>query len=176
MALDAEPFSLVEREGFTRLIRSLAPQYPLPNGEYFSKNMMPRVNEALRGKIREILSTAWFISFTTDIWTEETNNESFMSLTGHCLSPEDMRREVFTLQAKHSTNSTAHDISEALSDAMAEWNIPNEKVHIVLRDDAANVNPGTSMLMTLNFSNHKLSYVDFFVCRSHGRRKCRLLR
>ncbi|XP_011632256.1 zinc finger BED domain-containing protein 4-like [Pogonomyrmex barbatus] len=37
MTLDAEPFALVERKGFQRLIKYLAPQYPLVEHIFLKK-------------------------------------------------------------------------------------------------------------------------------------------
>ncbi|XP_025263095.1 LOW QUALITY PROTEIN: zinc finger BED domain-containing protein 4 [Camponotus floridanus] len=39
MALDAEPFALVERKGFQRLMNYLAPQYPLLVEHIFPKKL-----------------------------------------------------------------------------------------------------------------------------------------
>lgn len=148
MALDAEPSSLVEREGFTRLIRYLAPQYPGPSRTYFSQNVMPKIYDKLRTTIKKKLATAAYISFTTDIWTATTNNESFISLTGHCLSSENMQREVFTLEAKHfPVSHTGYNISEILTNALAEWDIPDEKIHIIVRDNATNMVAGTNLMV-----------------------------
>jgi len=53
MALDAEAFALVERKGFERLMKYLAPQYPLPCRTYFSQKIMPQLYENLKTRIRE---------------------------------------------------------------------------------------------------------------------------
>ena len=39
IALDCHPFSLVEDEGFTRLLRELEPRYSLPSRRYFTENI-----------------------------------------------------------------------------------------------------------------------------------------
>lgn len=146
MALDAEPFAFVEREGFSRLIQHLAPQYPMPSRTYFSQNVMPKLYEKLRSTIQKTLATAAYISFTTDIWTATTNNESFISLTGHCLSTENMQRVVYALEAQHFPDShTDCNISEVLNDCLEKWDLPNEKIHVIVRDNAANMIAGTSM-------------------------------
>lgn len=78
MALDAEAFALVEQKGFERLMKYLALQYPLPCRTYFSQKIMPQLYENLKTRIREKLSTATNISFSTDIWICSVNNEAFI--------------------------------------------------------------------------------------------------
>lgn len=83
MTLDAEPFTLVEREGFSNLMKHLVPRYSLLSRTYFSRTLMPEIYKEIRTQMEAKLSTAKYISFTTDIWTSSVNNESFISLTAH---------------------------------------------------------------------------------------------
>ena len=53
MAKDAEPFRLVEREGFKDLIGLLAPSYVLPSRTYFSRTLMPKMYDEKRSSIAE---------------------------------------------------------------------------------------------------------------------------
>ncbi|XP_046753087.1 zinc finger BED domain-containing protein 4-like [Diprion similis] len=162
IALDAEPFALVEREGFGRLIRHLAPQYPLPSRTYFSQNVMPNIYEKLRSTIQQTLTRAAYISFTTDIWTATANNESFISLTAHCLSSENMQWEVYALETKHFPDShTGYNISEVLNYALERWNVPNEKIHVIVRDNAANMIAGTNLMVaeSVGCFIHSLQFV-----------------
>ncbi|XP_039311284.1 zinc finger BED domain-containing protein 4-like [Solenopsis invicta] len=147
MALDAEPFALVERKGFQRLIKYLAPQYPLPCRTYFSEKIMPRLYENLKTCIKEKLITAINISFSTDIWTSPANNESFISLTAHFIRSDDMHREILVLSAKHFPDShTGFNIGQILNDVMEEWHISSSQIHLILRDNACNMIIGTDML------------------------------
>ena len=48
IALDCHPFSLVEDEGFTRLLRELKPRYSLPSRRYFTENIVTNLFERLK--------------------------------------------------------------------------------------------------------------------------------
>lgn len=146
IALDAEAFALVERKGFERLMKCLAPQYPLPCRTYFSEKIMPQLYENLKTRIREKLTTAPNISFSTDIWTCSANNEAFISLTAHFIRSDVMRRETYVLNAKHFPGShTSVNIVQILNDVMEEWHISSSQIHLILRDNALNMIVGTSM-------------------------------
>lgn len=146
MALDCEPFALVEREGFIRLLKHLAPQYPLPCRTYFSQKVMPEIFEKLNTTVKEKLSKVAFASFTTDIWTCSTNNESFISLTAHCINTADWNREIFVLSVKHFPIShTGFNISQILNDALEDWEIDFSKFHVIVTDNASNMVSGISI-------------------------------
>lgn len=144
MALDAEPFALVEREGFRRLIHSIAPKYPLPCRTYFSRKVMPEYCKELKRKVKEKLKLADYISFTTDIWTNSSNNEAFISLTAHYIVPEDYKQEIVTLATRHFPDShTGSNIAEMLIQIFEEWELKHQQLHVILRDNASNIVIGT---------------------------------
>jgi hypothetical protein len=43
IALDIQPFSLVEDEGFVRLIKLLQPKYTIPSRPHFSQKLLPEM-------------------------------------------------------------------------------------------------------------------------------------
>ena len=49
MALDCQPFSVVEDHGFVRLLNYLQPRYQVPGRKYFSSTMIPQLNERHTG-------------------------------------------------------------------------------------------------------------------------------
>lgn len=149
IALDAEAFTLVERKGFERLIKYLAPQYPLPCRTYISEKIMPQLYENLKTRIREKLAAATYISFSTDIWTCSANNEAFISLTAHFIR-NDMQREIYVLSAKHFPgNHTGVNIGQILNEIMEEWHISSNQIHLILRDNASNMIIGTGMYLQI---------------------------
>lgn len=107
---------------------------------------MPQLYENLKTRIREKLSAATNISFTTDIWTCSINNEAFISLTAHFIRSDDMRREIYVLSAKHFPSShTGVNIAQILSSVMEEWHINSNQIHLILRDNASNMIVGTGL-------------------------------
>ena len=71
MALDNQPFSMVEDDGFIELMAHMQPRYMLPSRRYFSDTMLPQVYEKLKALVEQDLAepNGKYVSFTSDIWT-----------------------------------------------------------------------------------------------------------
>ena len=80
ICMDIQPFSIVEDDGFIRLISNLEPRYKLPDRKYFSSTLIPQFYKDLKTKITESIAKT-HLSFTSDVWTCSVNNKSFISLT-----------------------------------------------------------------------------------------------
>ncbi|KAJ8930276.1 hypothetical protein NQ314_016943, partial [Rhamnusium bicolor] len=83
IALDNQPYTLVTDRGFNRLMETLQPHYKIPSRKYFTDTVIPDVCNSCRAKVLENISAAEFISVTTNMWTSDVNNNSFISLTAH---------------------------------------------------------------------------------------------
>ena len=150
IALDAEPYSLVEREGFKNLMKHLAPRYVMPHRTYFSNTVIPQIYDNLSNQLLEELQKAKYLSFTTDIWTSSVNNESFIGLTAHFIDEIDFTSKSYVLNCKHFFGShTGESIAEMLNITMERWNIYPERVHLIVRDNAANIILGTGKLFKI---------------------------
>ena len=90
MALDNQPFTMVEDDGFIELMAHLQPRYLLPSRRYFSDTMLPRVYDELKDRVKKELSEPHgsYISFTSDIWTCSSSKEAFISLSGHWIKQD----------------------------------------------------------------------------------------
>lgn len=140
MTLDAEPFALVEREGFSKLLKYIVPRYNLPSRTYFSRTLMPEIYKEIRAQVEAKLCTAKYISFTTDIWTSSVNNELFISLTVHYISADTFQKEIYTLTVKHfPVSHTGGNIADIINNIMEEWNLSIDQIHVIVRDNAANM-------------------------------------
>lgn len=73
IAIDSQPFSIVDDIGFTRLIKLLKPNYELPSRKYFSTNIIPEMHSKVLTKIEKRINEASNVSFTTDIWTNNAD-------------------------------------------------------------------------------------------------------
>ena len=82
MALDSQPFSIVEDAGFLRLLANVCPKYVMPSRKYFSEKIIPDIFSTIRTKLHEEIhpqGDKFPISFTTDIWTREAGGDSLIS-------------------------------------------------------------------------------------------------
>ncbi|XP_053154471.1 zinc finger BED domain-containing protein 4-like [Hemicordylus capensis] len=86
LALDNQPFALVERAGFRRLLNLVAPQYQIPSRATFSRHVVPSLYWACREKVEVQLREAepqTVLHFTSDLWTSRSGEHTFFSLTAH---------------------------------------------------------------------------------------------
>jgi hypothetical protein len=142
IAVDIQPISIVENQGFKRLMGKVCPNYNIPSRKYFAEVILPDIYTKLFAKIKDLVSASNYLSLTTDIWTATTANKAFISLTAQWLSPNfELNRAV--LRVKHFPEShSALNISEELHTCLNSFDIPFTKVHVVLRDKGANMVAG----------------------------------
>ena len=144
MAYDAEPFALVERPGFKQLVQTMATEYTIPSRTYFSQSLLPKQYNALKKQVQDLLNDAVYVSYTTDIWTNDCSNAAFISLTAHFIEKDSMQQKTFTLSVRSFPEShTGENIRAVIQDMIDEWDI-SKKSHVIIRDNAANMKAGLS--------------------------------
>lgn len=142
IALDNEPLSMVDRVGFNRLMHKAVPRYKIPSRTFMTENIVPDIYDRIIKKMMENISKAAVVSVTSDIWTCDHNNESFLSFTAHWISP-DFKPEHGVLAIKPFSGShTGENIANELKVIAARWNIPLNKIHVVVHDSGANMVKG----------------------------------
>ena len=82
MALDNEPFTMVNHIGFVCLLNLLEPRYQLPSDKYFSETLIPEMYQKVALKVKNDVSSTSYVSLTTDVWSSVAQ-DSYISLTCH---------------------------------------------------------------------------------------------
>lgn len=141
IAADCQPFSVVEDIGFSRLMQKVKPNYTLPSRRYFSEKIVPAIYTKVLKKVNIIINESENISFTTDIWTSSSNH-SFISLTAHCVNNKFERKVLVLRVAPFSGSHTAARIAEVIESVMVDFKIPSYKIHVIVRDNGANIVKG----------------------------------
>lgn len=86
IALDCQPFTIVEDPGFVRLLYELQPRYNIPSRKYLVNNILPQVYSSIEYRVKCAISNVPFLTFTTDAWSSEGAVASLLSLTAHWLT------------------------------------------------------------------------------------------
>ncbi|KMQ83615.1 zinc finger bed domain-containing protein 4-like protein [Lasius niger] len=133
LAVDNESISMVERPGFTRLMKKTLPQYKIPSRLYFTDKIIPDIYNKMVAKIKKMLAETNAISVTTDMWTCMHNSASFLSFTAHWLTCQfELKHAV--LNIKHFEGQhTGQNISSALLEIPNFWEIDLSKIHVVVQ-------------------------------------------
>ena len=92
IALDLQPFSIVEDVGFVRLIQQLEPRYKLPSRRYITESVIPHISMGMTTVVRRMITDVDYISLTADIWSTEISNDSLLSLTAHWVTNDFEKR------------------------------------------------------------------------------------
>ena len=140
IALDDQPFSIVEDRGFRRLIEHIEPRYSLPSRCYFSDISLPALHEVIATHIHKLLDNVTDISFTMDIWSSNASQMSMLSLTAGLMWIDHNFEKRAVLQAQEIAGSHTGATNASAFDCMfAQWKIKKDNVHVVLRDNARNM-------------------------------------
>ncbi|KAK0401961.1 hypothetical protein QR680_016066 [Steinernema hermaphroditum] len=141
VAVDSEPFCIVERRGFVNLLKILAPWYNVRSRTSVSRTDIPNLYEEYKKRIQDRLESAKFVSFTSDSWTSEDNRHSLLSVTAHWIGcePEGTQNSrvlgVLPIEGRH----TADNLSSLLSNCIAEFlgSERADRCHLIVRDAAS---------------------------------------
>jgi len=136
IAVDSEPFTLVDHIGFTRLMKLVEPRYKLPSDKYFSEKLIPEMYGKVCEKVKVLVSEADHVSITTDVWSSVAQ-DSYISLTCHYISADFERQQVCLHAAPFNDRHTGEHIATMLTNCLQSWNLA-EKLHVVVRDNGSN--------------------------------------
>jgi len=80
IAVDVQPYSVVEDVVFQNVVTTLEPRYTVPSRKYFSTKITPELYDSTRERVQLAVNAAKAISFTIDTWTEPNTTESNVAL------------------------------------------------------------------------------------------------
>ncbi|KAH6923494.1 hypothetical protein HPB50_001956 [Hyalomma asiaticum] len=129
VALELQPYSVVEDQGLKELMTEAVLNYRLPLCTMPSRTLVLRSFDDTRKKVKDELSSAFeggtsAVTFTSDMWTSHAN-ESYVSFTCHVLTPS-FRMKQFMLNTRHmAVSHFAENIAQMLLEMRVEWEIPD---------------------------------------------------
>ena len=139
IAVDDQPFSMVEMRGFRHMMHVAVPRYVLPSRHTITHTQLPKLHSTVKTHIQGLLQNITFVSFTTDIWSSSVTPMSLISLTAQWIQ-DDFTRQNAILHAKQFRGShTGAAIAAVFEEMLQNWGIPKSSVHVVVRDSGANM-------------------------------------
>lgn len=139
VALDNQPFSIVQDAGFTKLVEFLEPRFTMPNRRYLTDVCLPELYSVVYNHVEKLIVDAVYISFTTDIWSSSVSQVSMLSLTAQWLDKDFALKKAVLHSQECRGSHTAEAIASAFEGMFERWGIPKENVHVVVRDNARNM-------------------------------------
>lgn len=131
------PFDVVSGDGFRNLLKTFDKNYNMPHRKTVTRKSDSRfisVAEYLKNKI----SCAKWVSITSDIWTEQYNTKSYLSLTVHFINNKRMESVTVALKPLNSSH-TADNIKNNVKEILNEWNLSGEKIVCAITDGGPNI-------------------------------------
>ncbi|KAJ8346731.1 hypothetical protein SKAU_G00281320 [Synaphobranchus kaupii] len=117
---DLRPYSVVENEGFRRMLTTLEPRYEVPSRRYFTDKAIPALYAETRAKVEDALQSAERVALTCDGWTSRAT-ESYVTITAHFIDNNwELQSYVLQTRVMHESHTGAH-MAEVLEKATVEW-------------------------------------------------------
>jgi len=166
IALDYQPYSIVDDRGFKNLLNTLESKYKLPTRQYLSSTVIPQLYSTLVSKLKDEINSDLVylrsISFTFDIWTSAAQ-QPYISLTTHYLSKQFKLKNKTLGCSLFSGEHSGKNIFFKIKNMVQEWNIDivNSDISIfMVTDSARNMKSAFSNFNENNNLNH-------FFCAAH---------
>lgn len=115
IALDLQPFSVVDDTGFRRLLKALDPSYVLPNRKTISNTLVPQLYSKIKEEVMVKISKASAVCLTTDCWTSRTTT-CFMAVTCHFIDESftlsSFLLDCFSFTERHTADNLAAELKK----------------------------------------------------------------
>uniref|UniRef100_A0A8D2LGI3 HAT C-terminal dimerisation domain-containing protein n=1 Tax=Varanus komodoensis TaxID=61221 RepID=A0A8D2LGI3_VARKO len=141
LAVDMQPFSYVESEGFLRLMATAQPRWKVPGRTFFATKAVPELSKVVSRAVRQVVacSVGRTVHISIDTWATRPV-ATYLSVTGHWVAD-------FSggLSRRHATLSVCafegpcspEDICHKLREVLQDW-LHDLKTGGVVSDDGAN--------------------------------------
>ncbi|CAH1997741.1 unnamed protein product [Acanthoscelides obtectus] len=115
------------------------PQFKVPNRTSFTR-LLDLKYDCVAANVREKLSKTKNITLTMDVWTDTMQTRSFLGLTVHYCSDNEIELAsstlgVIELQERH----TGQYLADELVNIYRMWNIKKENISAIVTDSGANI-------------------------------------
>ena len=109
----------------------------MPSRKYVTEIILHKIYTGIKKELFKLVHApdVEYFSFTTDVWSTNVVSHSLLSLTGHWID-ENFQKIFAVLAVEELLDSTLEIILNAL---LMEWKIEKAQVHLVLLDNASNM-------------------------------------
>ena len=139
IALDYQPFSLVDDVEFNHLVSALEPHHVIPSRRYITETIMPKLHENCKKGVECQHKGVQHFSFTSDLWSTTVSVNPLMNLTAHWVTDDFVRKRAVLHAQSFEGSHTGDQIHRKFQDMLTHWGIQEHQIHMVLRDNGANM-------------------------------------
>lgn len=166
IAVNLQPFKVVEQVEFKKLVHSLDSRYVIPCRKTIKNDVIIRFTDCKKDIYTYLNSFTSKIALTTDIWTCSITRQSYLGITIHFITNFwEMKKcliDIVLLQDSHSSSLIVNQILSTLE----EFNI-NDRVISLTTDNGGNmVACGRDLAIELDKEFSNLSF-NHYRCAAH---------
>ena len=138
IALDMQPFYIVERKGFREMLQMFDPKYKLPSRKHFVDVEIPKLFTEMKCKVLHCLSDhVEYFAATTDLWTSAASHP-YLNFTVHFIN-KDWKLQCFCLDTiPLFSDHTGQNIADAIQDILLNWILESGNLLITTTDNGSN--------------------------------------
>ena len=137
---DLRPYSVVENEGFCRMLHTLEPRYDIPCRKYFTEKAVPALYAETKAKVENALQSAERVALTM----RGLPTESFVTITAHFIHEWELQSYVLQTRVM-SESHTGANMAEVIRNATVEWKLTG-KDPAVVTDNASNMTVAVELI------------------------------
>ncbi|KAK6028456.1 BED zinc finger [Ostertagia ostertagi] len=163
----ALPSSFVESPGFRNLISVISPRFHLKPRVHFTENSLNALYDEYITKMRTMLNSALFVSFSADVRVLPAGKDSLVTFTVHFIDDRMVPRFATVSANLFYGLPTPEQTRALLAKALNSFAISQEKVHILVEHWPIPATATSTYVKHLGDFSQKLQKVRFFsLCRS----------
>ncbi|KAL5710386.1 Ulp1 peptidase [Ranunculus cassubicifolius] len=129
------PFTMVDHEYFRAFITNLQPLFKLVTRNTVKSDILTIFRDEKESLYRFFETFSGRISFTTDLWTSETQ-DAYLCLTAHYIDNDwNLQKKILNfvmMEGSHSSN----EITKVIMACLLDWNV-DKKVNTITLDNAS---------------------------------------
>uniref|UniRef100_A0A1Y1N7S0 HAT C-terminal dimerisation domain-containing protein n=2 Tax=Photinus pyralis TaxID=7054 RepID=A0A1Y1N7S0_PHOPY len=131
-----KPLSTVDDPYFIKIITDLNPELKTMSRRTLGRNIDKSYAETMQ-KLKTILQNINHVSTTADIWS--TKHKSFMGVTAHWISQDDLVRHSCVLACRRFKGSHTYDkVAEMLYDITSDFGLRHDQLISTITDNGSN--------------------------------------
>uniref|UniRef100_A0A915LNL0 Transposase n=1 Tax=Meloidogyne javanica TaxID=6303 RepID=A0A915LNL0_MELJA len=147
ICVDGLPLAFGDKIGFRNFCKTLEPRWKISSRKYYTDVLLTEMFEKMKNRISEDLKEVNHISLTADLWSSNDYKHSLLGITAHFITHDcNPGWLVFGCVPIDDLHKTGKIIAEKLSGQLKLLSVPNEKVHVLVRDAGSNMVSATNIL------------------------------
>uniref|UniRef100_A0A915NVT9 BED-type domain-containing protein n=1 Tax=Meloidogyne floridensis TaxID=298350 RepID=A0A915NVT9_9BILA len=160
ICVDGLPLAFGDKIGFRNFCKTLEPRWKISSRKYYTDVLLTEMFEKMKNRITEDLKEVNHISLTADLWSSNDYKHSLLGITAHFITNDcNPGWLVFGCVPIDDLHKTGKIIAEKLSGQLKLLSVPNEKVHVLVRDAENIIETAKKIVRKINKSGLNREYL-----------------